>query len=202
MILTNIVRDSVRGTEVVNLKDYFLSRRTLLLTEEVTSETMTELILGLLYLESEDNSSEITLLINSPGGDTSSGLALFDLLRAARSPVRTVCIGIAASMAGILFLAGDKREMLPHTRLMLHDPSISYCSVDNLKPHEPQRRLIELDKVRKDLTDIVSQSTGKSTKILEKMTREDCFFSAQEAVEFGLATGIADLSKKQEEDTL
>ncbi len=198
MSFSNIIRDSVRGSEIFDVRDYFLARRIVLLTDVVTPESMAELILDIMYLESEGDYREITLLINSPGGDYSSGIALFDLLKSTHSPIRTVCIGTAASMGAILFLAGDKREMLPHTRLMIHDPSVSNSTLANLKPHEIERTMSELDKVRRELVDIVSQTTGKSAKVVEKMTREDCFFNAQEALDFGLATGVAELTSWEE----
>lgn len=78
-----------------------------------------------------------------------------------RSPVRTVCIGTAASMGAILFLAGRKREMLPHTRLMIHDPSYSHNDIGGRKPHEIQHELDKLNETREVLAEIISEKTGK-----------------------------------------
>ena len=121
--MANIIKETVRGFDVVTIEDELLRNREIFLTEEVNKSTSNELIKELMYLEMEDDSAEITLYINSPGGDVVSGLAVYDYLTLMKAPIRTVSIGCAASMGAILFLAGDKREMLPHTQIMIHDPS-------------------------------------------------------------------------------
>lgn len=119
-----------------------------------------------------------------------SGLAVYDYIDMMRSPVRTVCIGTAASMGAILFLAGRKREMLPHTRLMIHDPSYSHNDIGGRKPHEIQHELDKLNETREVLAEIISEKTGKSIEEIYSVTASDTYYNAQEAVEFGLATAI------------
>ena len=188
--MANILKETVRGTDCIKIEDELLSRREIFLTEEVNAETSNELIKQLMYLERQDSGKEITLYINSPGGEVISGLAVYDLISLMKSPVRTVCTGTAASMAAILFLAGEKREMLPHTRLMIHDPSFGGGSIDGKKSHELRHELEKLDEVRAALAKIIAEKTGRPLEEIYDVTSDDTFYSVEEAITFGLATGI------------
>lgn len=188
--MANILKETVRGTDCIKIEDELLSRREIFLTEEVNAETSNELIKQLMYLERQDSGKEITLYINSPGGEVISGLAVYDLISLMKSPVRTVCTGTAASMAAILFLAGKKREMLPHTRLMIHDPSFGGGSIGGKKSHELRHELEKLDEVRESLAKIIAEKTGRPLEEIYDVTSDDTFYSAEEAITFGLATGI------------
>lgn len=188
--MANILKETVRGTDCIRIEDDLLSKREIFLTEEVNAATSNELLKQLMYLESQDAGQEITIYINSPGGEVISGLAVYDFISLMKSPVRTVCTGTAASMGAILFLAGKKREMLPHTRLMIHDPSFSGGSIGGKKSHEIRHELEKLDEVRTALAEIIAEKTGKSIEEIYDVTSDDTFYSAKEAIEFGLATGI------------
>lgn len=191
--MTSLInKESANGYATVPVEAELLNSREIFLTEPVDPETMNALIMSLLYLERKSPDEEITLYINSPGGDVSSGLAAYDLMKLMRAPIRTVCIGTAASMAAILFLAGEKREMLPNTNVMIHDPSIASFSVQYMKPAEVGERLTGLKKTQASLCRIISQVTGRPEKEVRKKMRTDSFFSAEEAVEFGLATAVCE----------
>ena len=150
----------------------------------------TALLKQLMYLDRADVGKEITLYINSFGGDVISGLAVYDFIRLMKSPVRTVCTGTAASMGAILFLAGENRVMLPHTRLLIHDPSYGSNDIGGQKSHEIQQQLDNLNEVRETLAKIIAEKTGKKLKEIYKITANDTCFSADEAIKFGLATEI------------
>ncbi|MGN0599716.1 MAG: ClpP family protease [Oscillospiraceae bacterium] len=188
--MANILKETVRGIDCIRLEDEFLKDREIFLTEEVNAQTSNELIKQLMYLERQDSESEITIYINSPGGEVISGLAVYDYIGMMKAPVRTVCIGTAASMGAILFLAGAKRQMLPHTRLMIHDPSYSHNDIGGRKPHEIQHELDKLNETREALARIISEKTGRSIDEIYKVTADDTFYSAREAIDFGLATEI------------
>ena len=188
--MPNVLKESARGIECIRLDDELFNSRTVFLTEPVDVQTSAELIKQLMHLEHEDNESEITLYINSPGGEVISGLAVYDYISAMKAPVRTVCIGTAASMGAILFLAGDKRQMLPHTRLMIHDPSYGHHDIGGRKSHEIQHELDKLNEARESLARIIANKTGKSIRTIYKLTANDTYYSAEEAVAFGLATEI------------
>lgn len=188
--MANILFETVRGIQPVRIEDQLLKNREIFLVDSVTSETSTELIKQLMFLESQDHTREITLYINSPGGEVISGLAVYDYLTMMNSPIRTVCIGSASSMGAILFLAGEKRQMLPHSEIMIHDPSYHHGDMGGQKPHEIQHRLDSLNETREMLAWIIAERTGKSVEEIYKVTAEDSYYKAKAAVEFGLATEI------------
>lgn len=188
--MANILKETVRGIQTVSIEDELLSNREIFLTEQVDAATSNELLKQLMYLERQDCQKEITIYINSPGGEVISGLAVYDYISMMKAPVKTVCTGTAASMGAILFLAGKKREMLPHTRLMIHDPSYSHNDIGGRKPREIQQELDKLNETRESLARIIAEKTGKSIEEIYEVTASDSFYSAKEAIDFGLATGI------------
>ena len=188
--MANVIKETARGIQTISIEDELLAGREIFLTEQVDSTTTNELLKQLMYLERQDNSKEVTIYINSPGGEVISGLAVYDYISMMKSPVRTVCTGTAASMGAILFLAGKKREMLPHTRLMIHDPSYSHNDIGGRKPHEIQHELDKLNETREALARIIAEKTGKTLEEIYEVTASDTYYSAEEAIAFGLATGI------------
>lgn len=188
--MANVLKESVSGIRAIPIEDEFLDNREIFLVGEVNDSACNSLIKQLLYLERRDNTEKITLYINSPGGIVSGGLAVYDCISLMRSPVKTVCIGTAASMGAVLFLAGDEREMLPHTRLMIHDPSFGSLDIGGKKPHEIQQEVDSLNKVKETLARIISEKTGKTLKEIYKITANDTYFDAEEAIKFGLATAV------------
>ena len=184
-----IIRETTKGYNALAEEDILITSRKVFLTGEINSESASGLMKKLMALD-EENSNEITVFINSPGGDVLSGLAVYDLILNLRSPVRTVCIGAAYSMGAIVFLAGRKREVHEHSRLMIHDPSYFSNDIGGKKPHEIQSQVDKLIETRNVLAKIISGVTGKSLEEVLKITSEDSFYNAEEAVESGLATGI------------
>lgn len=187
-----VILESSRGFEALNLLDKLLSdSREIFLTEAVNAESCSKLITQLMYLDRADPGREITLYINSPGGSVADGLAVYDVMRLLDAPVRTVCMGTCASMGAILFLAGDKRGIMEHGRIMVHDPAFgSGHDIGGKKPHQIQSELDDLNRCRKSLAEIISERTGRTMGEVYKVTVNDTYFSAQEAVDFGLATEI------------
>jgi len=190
--MANIIKETVRGFEVVTIEDELLTGREIFLVDGVDAHTSNELLKQLMYLERQDSDREITIYINSSGGEVISGLAVYDYISMMKAPVRTVCIGTAASMGAILFLAGGKRQMLPHTRLMIHDPSYSHNDIGGRKPHEIQHELDKLNETREALAKIIADKTGKTLDEIYEVTANDTYYSAKEAIDFGLATEILD----------
>lgn len=190
--MANIIKETVRGFDVVTIEDELLTGREIFMVDSVDARTSNELLKQLMYLERQDSESEITIYINSPGGEVISGLAVYDYISMMKAPVRTVCIGTAASMGAILFLAGKKRQMLPHTRLMIHDPSYSHHDIGGRKPHEIQHELDKLNETRAALAEIIAEKTGRTLEEIYEVTANDTYYSASEAIDFGLATEILD----------
>ena len=193
-----ILRESARGSERIEIEDDLLQRREIFLTDSVNPDTMNSLLKQLMYLNRTDPERQITLYINSPGGEVQSGIAVYDYIRLMSAPLTTVCIGTAASMGAILFLAGETRLMTEHSRIMIHDPAPGGGSLEGMKPAEIETKLNELRKIQRVTCSIIARTTGRSeTDILEK-TRTDSWFNAQEALAYGLATGILQNDSRKE----
>ena len=120
--MPNILTETSEGATAHSLQDELFKEREIELVGEITQESAYSIILQLRYLQKSDSAAPITVYINSPGGEVASGLALYDVMRAVKCPVRTVCVGTAASMAAILFASGTERGILPHGKIMIHDP--------------------------------------------------------------------------------
>ena len=186
---TRILKESSRGIERLSPEDRLLTERKVFFTEEVTSESAVQLIQLLLCLEDDDPGKDISIYINSPGGEVTSGLAVYDTITGLKCKVRTVCIGTAASMGAILFLAGEEREILPHAQVMIHDPLINGLNGAQ-KALTLEKEVVKLMEMRKTLGTIISERTGHTLDEVFDKTKEDCYLSAEESVEFGIATKI------------
>ena len=186
--IPNIIRETSEGLNQIPIQDILFQRREVECIGEITEDSVAALILQLRYLHREAPEQEITMYINSPGGEVSIGLALYDVMKAIQCPIRTVCVGTAASMAAILFLSGDKRDMLAHSKVMIHDPLIpGGIGGSALKVDAVARNLMQ---TRQTIADIISRHTGKSLEDVLAKTASDSYFDAEQAVEWGLADRI------------
>lgn len=182
-----IVKESSRGYDFIPIRDEMLTHREVELVGEMDAASVNALIRELRYLQRQDPDGEITLYINSPGGGVDSGLALYDVMQAISCPIRTVCVGLAASMAALLFISGDRRDMLPHSRLMIHDPLIVNTGGSALRLKAVSDDLME---TRQITAKVIAEHSGRSLEEILEKTASDSFFRAEEAVAFGLADGI------------
>ncbi len=184
----NIVKETSNGLFCCSLQDEMLLKREIECVGEINSESVNSLISQIIYLAREDSKKEITIYINSPGGEVSSGLALYDVMKCVECPIRTVCVGIAASMGAIIFTAGNKRDILPHARIMIHDPLISGGlggSALNIKSISD-----DLMRTREIICKILAEHTNKTLDEIFEKTSADSYFYADEAVKYGLADRI------------
>lgn len=168
---------------------FFNNQRKLFLWDGVDDETAKRLVMQLLYLDAQ-NSDDITLFINSPGGVISSGLAIYDAMQAVKSDVATVVCGQAASMGAVLATAGakGKRYSWPNARIMIHQPLIHgkfYGPATDV-----QIQAEEMLKIRQKLNRILAHHTGKSEAKIDLDTERDNFMSAEEAKKYGLVDKI------------
>ena len=190
-----IIRETSEGTARVPIADMMFQRREVWLTGEITSELADAVISQILHLDAENPDAEITLYIDSPGGSVTAGLSIYDVMQAVSADIHTVCVGTAASMAAVLFASGDRREILRHGEVMIHDPLVSGgISGSALTVQDKSNRL--MDK-RKLLCGILAQHTGKSVKQIYKVTAKDTYFGAEEAVAFGLADSIVEKMERR-----
>ena len=182
-----IIRESSHGYDLIPIQDEMLSCREVELVGEVDAASVNALVRQLRYLQRQDPKGQITLFINSPGGSVDSGMALYDVMQAVSCPVRTVCVGLAASMAALLFVSGQRRDMLPHSRLMIHDPLILQTGGSALKLKAVSDDLME---TRQIIAKVIADHSGKPMEEVLAKTATDSYFRAEEAVSFGLADQI------------
>ena len=159
--------------------------RILFLGSEVNDGIANSLVAQMLYLDSEDSSKPIYLYINSPGGSVTAGLAIYDTIQYVKSEVVTICVGLAASMGAFLLAAGTKgkRVALPHSRIMIHQP-LGGTSRRQASDIEIEAR--EILRMKDMLNHSLADMSGQTFEKIEKDTDRDYFFSAQEAMEYGL----------------
>lgn len=183
-----IIKETSIGYLKTSIADELFKKREIQCIGEITDELVYSLILQLRYLQADNPKEEIVIHINSPGGEVASGLALYDVMKAISCPVKTICEGTAASMAAILFLSGDKREMLPHAKVMIHDPLIHGSIGGNALQIE--RISKDLLKTREIIGTIIAEHTGRTLEEVYEKTAVDSYFDAEECIKWGLADGI------------
>ena len=193
--IPTIIRETSEGTARIPIADIMFQRREIWLTGEITSEVADAVIAQILHLDAEDPDAEITLYIDSPGGSVTAGVSIYDVMQAVSADIHTVCVGTAASMAAVLFAAGDRREILRHGEVMIHDPLVSGgISGSALTVQDKSDRLMAKRKV---LSGILAEHTGKSVKQIYKVTAKDTYFGAEEAVAFGLADAVIEKMERR-----
>ncbi|MEL6488874.1 MAG: ATP-dependent Clp protease proteolytic subunit [Cyanobacteria bacterium J06634_6] len=159
--------------------------RIIFLSDEVDDGIANAIVSYMLYLDSEDNTKPIYLYINSPGGSVTAGMAIYDTMQYIKSDVVTICMGLAASMGAFLLNAGakGKRLALPHSRIMIHQPS---GGVGRSQATDIEIEATRIVKVREDLNELMALHSGKSVEEIAKDSDRDYFMSAAEAREYGL----------------
>lgn len=168
----------------IDLEDRLFRERIIFLTEEVDDGIANAIVAYLLYLDSDDQTKPIYLYINSPGGSVTAGLAIYDTMQYIKSEVVTICVGLAASMGSFLLATGTKgkRLALPHSRIMIHQPSGGTRG----QATDIEIEAKEIIRIRHQLNEIYANSTGQTLAKIEKDMDRDFFMSAQEAKEYGL----------------
>lgn len=180
-----VVEKTPNGERVVDVFSRLLSDRIIYLGTEIDDDVANVIVAQLLHLESDNPDAEIGLYINSPGGSMSAMTAVYDTMQFVRAPVATTCVGQAASAAAILLAAGapGRRAVLPHTRVLLHQPSTG--GEGQISDLTLQAR--ELLRVREQMELVLARHTGQDVATLRRDTDRDKVFSAEQAVAYGLA---------------
>lgn len=173
-----------------------LEARRIFLSDGVDSDTASDIIRRLWYLEMTDPGKPILFVINSPGGSVDSGMAIWDQVQMITSPVTTLVTGLAASMGSLLSLcaAPKRRFATANARIMIHQPLIGGVIQGQTTDLEIQAK--EILKTRNQLVDIYTKSTGKDRETIELAIDRDSWFSAQEALAYGLLDGIVESFSK------
>lgn len=179
-----VVEQSSRGERSYDIYSRLLRDRIVFLGAAIDDNVANSIIAQLLFLAAEDPDKEISMYINSPGGSTSAGFAIFDTMQFVKPPVHTICTGFAASFAAILLLAGAKghRSALPNSEIMIHQPHGGAQGQASDIAISAKRIL----NIRSKLNEIASERTGQPIEKIEKDMDRDYFMSAQEALKYGL----------------
>nr|WP_094094670.1 ATP-dependent Clp endopeptidase proteolytic subunit ClpP [Paenibacillus physcomitrellae] len=179
-----VIEQSSRGERSYDIYSRLLKDRIVFLGSAVDDQVANSLIAQLLFLEAEDPEKDIYFYINSPGGSTSAGFAIYDAMQHVKPDVQTICMGMAASFAAILLLAGakGKRFALPNSEIMIHQPH-GGAQGQASDIEISARRII---RIRQKLNEIAAERTGQALERIEKDMDRDFFFTAEEAREYGI----------------
>jgi ATP-dependent Clp protease, protease subunit len=179
-----VVEQSPRGERSFDIYSRLLSERIVFLGQPVDDDIANLIVAQLLHLESEDPDKDVSLYINSPGGLVYAGLAIYDTMRFIKPDVRTICFGVAMSMGSLLLTGGarGKRMALPNARILIHQPSGGFQGqASDIAIHA--RETLEL---RRHIDELYAQHTGQSVERVHDDMDRDRYFTAQQAVEYGL----------------
>jgi ATP-dependent Clp protease protease subunit len=183
-----VVESSSRGERAFDLVSRLLRERIIFLTGPVEDNMATSICAQLLFLESENPKKEISMYINSPGGVVTSGLAIYDTMQYIKSPVTTVCMGMAASMGSLLLCAGEpgQRVALPNARIMVHQPSGGFSG----QASDIERHAQDIIKLKRRLNEIYVKHCGREYEEVERTLDRDHFMTSEEAKAWGLVDHV------------
>jgi ATP-dependent Clp protease protease subunit len=184
MIIPTVIETTGRGERAYDIYSRLLKERIIILGTPINDEVANNVMAQLIFLEYENPEKDITLYINSPGGYVSAGLAIYDTMQHVRPNIATICIGNCASMAAVLLAAGTKgkRYALPHSRIMLHQPSGAATGQST----DIQITAKEIIRTKDTLAEIVAKHTGKSIDEVREKTDRDFYMGPEEAKAFGV----------------
>src|SRR5215467_8626275 len=184
-----VIERSSRGERTYDIFSRLLMDRIIFLGTPINDDVANIVIAQLLFLEADNAERDIHLYINSPGGSVSAGLAIYDTMQWMKSPVNTICMGLAASMGAFLLAAGRKgrRSALPHSRIMIHQPSQSGGG-GTASDIEIQAK--EILYLRSKMNELLSRHTGQSIERIERDTDRDRYLSAEEAKDYGIVDHV------------
>ena len=194
-----VVEQTSRGERAFDIFSRLLKERIIFLNGPVEDGMSALICAQLLFLESENPKKEISMYINSPGGVVTSGLAIYDTMQYIKSPVTTVCMGMAASMGSFLLMAGEKggRIALPNARIMVHQPSGGFQG----QASDIERHAQDIIKTKRKLNELYSKHTGQPVEEIERVLDRDHFMTADEAKAWGLIDHVYETREGAEAET-
>ena len=198
-LIPMVVEQSARGERSFDIYSRMLNERVIFLGSEIDDQVANLIVAQIIHLESEDPDKDISLYINSPGGQVYAGLAIYDAMRFVKPDVATICYGVAMSMGALLLAGGQKgkRMALPNSRILIHQPSGGFQGqASDIEIHA--RETLDL---RDRIDAIYAKHTGKTKKQVREDQDRDRFFKAEEAVEYGLADRVIEQRELREQST-
>jgi ATP-dependent Clp protease, protease subunit len=186
--LPYVIEQSNRGERSYDIYSRLLKDRIIMIGDEINDPVANSVIAQLLFLEADNPEKDISIYINSPGGSTTAGFAIFDTMELIKPDVSTICLGMAASFGAMLLLAGKKgkRYALPNSEIMIHQP-LGGARGQATEIEITARRILKL---REHINSIISDRTGQPIEKVARDTDRDYFMSADEALEYGLIDKI------------
>ena len=195
-LIPYVIERSGSGERSYDIYSRLLKDRIVFLSGQVEDEMAYAVVAQLLFLEMDNPDADISLYINSPGGSVTAGMAIYDTMQYIKAPVRTVCVGLAASMGAFLLMAGEKgkRMALPNAEVMIHQPSGGAQG----QATDVSIRAEWLIRTKKKMNQMMADMTGQSVEKVSADAERDYFMSAQEAMNYGIVDQIFDPRKKDE----
>ena len=181
--IRTIVEERQRNVAVMDVFSKLVQERIIFIDDVIDDDLANGVIAQMLYLDSLDQKKQINIYINTPGGSVYSGLAIYDIGRLIQAPIRTVCIGLAASMGAVLMLMGEERCATKHSRIMIHPPLGGEAS-------EIKITYEEIEKLKKELYEIIAERSGQSFDKVEKDCDRDYWLTSEEALNYGILTKV------------
>ena len=194
-LIPYVVEQTNRGERSYDIYSRLLKGRIIFLGGEIDDDVANTVVAQLLFLEMEDPDADICLYINSPGGSVTAGMAIYDTMQYIKPQVRTVCVGMAASMGAFLLMAGEKgkRCALPNSEVMIHQP----LGGAQGQATDVQIRAEWLLKTKEKMIRMKAEMTGQPEEKVRQDVERDHFMSAQEALEYGIIDEIFDPRSKK-----
>ncbi len=194
-LIPMVIEQTNRGERSYDIYSRLLKDRIVFLGGEIDDDTANLVVAQLLFLEMEDPEADISLYINSPGGSVTAGMAIYDTMRYIRPQVRTVCVGMAASMGAFLLMAGEKgkRLALPNAEVMIHQP----LGGAQGQATDVAIRAEWLMKTKKKMTEMMAEMTGQDLAKVQADVERDYFMSAEEALAYHIIDEIYQPRDKQ-----
>lgn len=183
-IIPYVIEKTKNGERTYDIYSRLLEDRIIFVGEEVHAHMINSIVAQMLFLEKQDPDKEITLYINTPGGEVYSGMALYDTMQIIKCPIRTICVGLAASMGSIFLVWGTKgkRCALKHSRIMIHQPSHGAQGTVS----DTRIAVEEGVKIRDMINGIFVERTGQKLETIERDMERDKWLSAAEALAYGI----------------
>ena len=183
-----VVEQTARGERAYDIYSRLLKERVIFIVGPVEDYMANLVVAQLLFLESENPDKDVALYINSPGGSVSAGLAIYDTMQFIRPDISTICVGQAASMGAVLLAGGEKgkRYALPHSRIMIHQPSAGFQG----QASDIDIHALEVLETRERLNRILSKHTGQTMERIKVDSDRDNFMGGETAVKYGLIDSV------------
>jgi ATP-dependent Clp protease protease subunit len=187
-LIPMVIERTARGEREFDIYSRLLNERIIFLGTPIDDQVANLVVAQLLHLESEDPEKDISIYINSPGGSIYSGLAIYDTMKFIKPDVATMCVGVAMSMGSLLLAAGTKgkRACLPNSRILIHQPSAGFEGQST----DIEIHAREILKLRARIDEIYGEHTGKPAEEVRRDMERDRFFTAEQALEYGLVDRV------------